>query len=75
MKAIKAQINSYMKRIARSKWRYWAKVYSIYFGINKFLNIERLDANSVGEVLTKLESKVENERKTGSSHFYQVLNS
>lgn len=75
VQAIKVQINSYMKRIARSKWRYWAKVYSIYFGINKFLNIERLDANSVGEVLAKLESKVENERETGNSHFYQVLNS
>lgn len=75
VKAIKAQINSYIKRIARSKWRYWAKVYSIYFGINKFLNIERLDANSVGEVLTKLESKVENERNSVNNPFYQLLNS
>lgn len=75
MKAIKVQMNSYMRKIGRAKWRYWAKVYTIYFGVNKFLNIERLDANTVGEALRKLESKIENERKDGNSHFYQILNS
>ncbi|OTG66885.1 hypothetical protein B9T25_08885 [Acinetobacter sp. ANC 4470] len=75
IQAIKVQMNAHSKKIVRAKWRYWAKVYSIYFGINKFLNIERLDANTVGEALHKLESKVENERKTGNGHFYQILNS
>lgn len=74
IKAIKVQMNSYKRRVFRSKWRYWAKVYSIYFGMNKFLNIERLNANTVGEALHKLELKVENERKNGNGRFYQILN-
>ena len=75
IRTIRAQINAHTKKIFRSKLRYWAKVYSIFLGINKFLNIERLDANTVGEALCKLESRVENERKTGNSNFYQILNS
>lgn len=75
IKNIKLQMNAHAKIIVKAKWRYWAKVYSIYFGMNKFLNIECLDANSVGEALSKLEVKVESERKNGNSQFYQVLNS
>lgn len=75
IRAIKTQMNVHTKKIIRSKWRYWAKVYSIYFCINKFLNIERFDAETVGEALGKLESRVDDERKNDNSLFYQILNS
>ncbi|MFV7479727.1 glycosyltransferase family 2 protein [Acinetobacter junii] len=75
IQSIRTQMNAHRKNIFRSKLRYWVKVYSIYLGINKFLSIERLDANTVGEALYKLELRVENERKTENSYFYQILNS
>lgn len=71
---IKKQMDSYRSKIFKSKFRYWAKVYSIYFGIHKFLHIECVHAYTVGEALTKLEEKVETERKKGNSKFYKVLN-
>lgn len=74
IQTIKIQINVYKKRIVRTKLRYWAKVYSIYFGINRILNIERIDADTVGEALLKLELKVESERLIKNSSFYQILN-
>ena len=75
IRAIKTQMNAHTKKLVRSKWRYWAKVYSIYFCINKFLHIERFDAETVSEALAKLESRVDDERKNGNSLFYQILNS
>lgn len=75
IRGIKVKMKAHAKNIVKSKWRYWAKVYSIYFGINKFLNIERFDAENVGEALAKLESKVETDKKNSDSVFYQILNS
>lgn len=74
IKAIKVKMNSHTKNIVKSKWRYWAKVYSIYFGVNKLINIERIDAKNVSEALAKLESKVERDKKKSDSVFYQILN-
>ena len=75
IEVVKTKISSYRNGIMTAKWRYWAKVYSIYFGLNKFLKIERIDADTVGEALSKLELKVDSDRKHGNSRFYQVLNS
>ena len=64
----------YKKQCRLGKLRYWVKVYAIYFGIEKVLKIEVVDANSIADALTKLETAIETNKTYKNSDFYRILN-
>lgn len=71
---IRKKMLKYKKQCRRGKLRYWVKAYAIYFGIEKVLKIEVVDANSIADALTKLETAIETNKTYKNSDFYRILN-